>query len=289
MIKQLTRAALLLFGIASCQAQSKDWTECAQSIKDQLNAGDHKGAVISIERCRRSFKPVPGPAYLVFLNNAGIAYAEFGQLDRAIEVKKEALTLTQNSFPSTHFEVVDSQLGLAIAYLYAEKPTQALPLLDEAYAASSHMHFSKPQLALRVKRTLATVYDILGDLDRAIPLATQALKSAEQQKLDPLELSFFQTELALMLRQTSDSAAALPLLWAAYRVRKADAPLGNYGVANAAFNLALSYIDACSTTEARKLLEESYEWRLENLGSLHPASIRTRKIIEVLNENSCKR
>lgn len=285
MKKILFYAALVINNLFFQKTASADWIKCAQNIKDHLKKGKHDEAIKIIERCRAAIKPVPDSnEYLTFLNNAGIAYAESGLSNKAIEIKKEVLALTLEKYEAEHFEVIDAELGLAVAYMYAEKPLQALPLLLDAYKFSNQPLFPKPQLALRVQRTLASVYDILGALDKAVPLATQALKSAEQQKLDPLELSFFQTELALILRKKSNLEAAIPLLQTVYQARKTDAPQGNYGVASAAFNLGLAYRDACSINEAEKLFEESYEWRLKKLGATHPASIRAHQALESLGE-----
>lgn len=278
-------AAALLTGLFFSKIASADWLNCAKGIKDNLKNGRQVQAIKIIENCQATIKyELDSDEYLIFLNNAGLAYAESGFSHEAIEIKKEALALATKRYEAEHFEVINSKLGLAVTYLYAEKPKEALPLLLEAYKVSNQPLFSKPQLALRVQRTLASVYDILGVLDKAVPLATQALKAAEQQKLDPLELSFFQTELALILRKTSNLEATLQLLQAAYQARKTDAPQGNFGVANAAFNLGLAHRDSCSVNEAKKLLQESYEWRLKNLGATHSASIRVHMALESLDE-----
>lgn len=289
MFRSLVCVVLQLFGASVCLAQSNEWLLCATAVKQKIGAGDYASAIREIERCRDTFKPMPTNAYWVFLNNAGIAYAESGQNEKAIEFKKEALSVVTARYLQKDTDVVDSQLGLAIAYMYAERTSEALPLLVKADSTSKRPSFSDPKLALRVTRTLASAYDKLGDVDKAIPIAREALASAEAQRVDAQELALFQTELALMLRKTARVDSAMPLFQAAYQARKTAAPKGNYGVANAAHNLALAYLDTCDLQRAKMLFNEAYVWRLQNLGALHPATIRTADAIKLSNNGTCKK
>jgi hypothetical protein len=259
-----------------------DWLTCAVQIKRQLTSGDHRAAIQTVERCQSSLQPVSGQDYLTFLSNAGLAYGESGQTEKAIRIKADLLSQTQQLYHSRHPDVVDAKLGLAVAHMYANDLNNALPLLVDAAAASGEPSFPDPNLALRVNRTLASTYDMLGDTARALPLAKRALATAESMRIDPQELSFFQTELGIMLLKSADKRAALPLLLSAYQARRNVAPAGNYGVANSAHNLALAYQAICNLAQSERLFSEAYEWRRKNIGEAHPATVRSKEKLDVV-------
>lgn len=283
--KQLALLASLISGSPVVSAQSHSWLDCAGSIKQKLNAGDYAGAIRAIESCRSILKPTDDIQYLVFLNNAGFVYAEAGRIGESIETKNEALSLSERLYPMNHPEVVDAKLGLAVAYMYAGDATKAVPLLEMAWASADTATFPNARLSLRVIRTLASAYDMAGDPKKALPMAKRALIGAETQKLDALELAFFQQDLALILRKTGEVQQAIPLLISAYEARAARAPQGDYGVATAAHNLGISYLDRCDLEKAKQFLDQAYDWRFKNLGPTHVATLRTleqKKLLESL-------
>ena len=274
-IKERFFAALGFLGIVS--SAKSHWMKWAAEVKREHGKGNLAAALEIANRCLNARKPEHSLGYLAFLGNIGLVYSESGQTDLAIKTKRHARELSQSLFPAGHPEIVDAQLGLAVTYLFAGDATRALPILIEAQRSTSADSFPKPELALRVMRTLGAAHDMLGDLTQAVPIVKQAYAMALSQPMSADELSLFQTELGLVLIKEGLSEDAVGLLESAYAARTRGCPDGSYGVASAAHNLGWVNETLRRWSSAQQFYEIALQWRGAHLGESHPATTRSRE------------
>ncbi len=108
------------------------------------------------------------------LNNRGLARQMSGDISGAIADYRQAYTLDRELFgPSAGTAAM--QFNLAVTLMADEQPVQAIPMFEEALAASTKYSGESSRVAITIAATLAQVYAKVGRFSDAAPLAEKAI------------------------------------------------------------------------------------------------------------------
>jgi class 3 adenylate cyclase/tetratricopeptide (TPR) repeat protein len=165
----------------------------------------------------------------------GLSYATRGDWAAGIEAEKRALDLSPDDFEKAW---VLACLGKA--YVEAEEPAQAIPVLEQAVELADRVR--SLQFRCWFRTILANAYVLRGDLDKARDAALKALEvSADIHFL--LGVGWSDQVLGRVARAQGNIVEA---------ARKFDAAIVTFDAIGARFELASTYLDRATLSQAQR-------------------------------------
>jgi tetratricopeptide (TPR) repeat protein len=110
------------------------------------------------------------------MNDLAVGYQAAGQLDKALPLLEETLTLTKAKLGADHPNTLGSMNNLALGYQDARQLDKALPLLEETLTLKKAKLGADHPDTLNTMNNLANGYHASGQRDKALPLFEETLK-----------------------------------------------------------------------------------------------------------------
>jgi serine/threonine protein kinase len=142
---------------------------------DQRRFAEAEPLLVKVLEIRRLELPAEHLKRIISMNNLAVLYHRMGKLSQSIALHEETLQVTEEVLGRDHSQTLTSMASLGVAYLVAERTTEGLQLLEDAYSASQ----GQPELSW-IGARLATVYADDGKLEQALALTNEQLEQARR-------------------------------------------------------------------------------------------------------------
>ncbi len=215
-------------------------------------------------------------------NRLGQSLLNLGMAAPAIELFLKARQTRSATLGSDHADTLTTMNNLAVAYKYAGKMNQALPLHQETLALRKAKLGDDHPDTLTSMNNLAAGFRGDGKPDLAVPLHEEALR-LRKAKLgrDHPDTLISMNNLALSYHVAGKMDLALPLYEEALTLRKAKLGHDHASTLTSMSNLALGYKDVGKLDRALLLHEETLQLRKIKLGPDHPDTLTSMNNLAV--------
>ncbi|WP_050750755.1 tetratricopeptide repeat protein [Paramagnetospirillum magneticum] len=224
------------------------------------------------------------------LDKAGECLIKDGLYERAIDLRRRALSLAETKLPADDPPVATLLNNLAIAHYHAEQWAEALPLLRRALAIYEAQYGPDRHEVAATLGNLAMVYLKLGDLPEAHKLTEQALTIGEAHfGLDHPTVAVRLGNFANSLDDMGKPAEAEPLQRRALEILIAHFGEVHPLVAGSRHNLAMTLTDLGRLEEAREMMGKALSIRQTLLAADHPLTILARGLLAEIDARIARR
>jgi tetratricopeptide (TPR) repeat protein len=145
------------------------------------------------------------------LNDRGLAAAQRGDQAEAQRLYGQALRIFRAGGPQFESHVAAVLVNLGESLCASGRRAEAVPGYEEALAVNRRVLGPKHIRSLNNMNVLATAYLLLGEVERAEPLLTEALATERELYPNDLELAHTLAGLAALRSRQGKPAEALPL------------------------------------------------------------------------------
>lgn len=150
-------------------SKQKRWPEAEKAYEE------------SIAICKNSKRALPPDLYATMLDNLGSVYSGSGQLEKAEQVRVDALSLFESSQGSNHPETIKAKQNLAFVYTLEGKLQDAAALLKSAIAGLNGID-SLRGLQARCMEDYVRVQKLISEKEVEVPSDKGAPQSATTEK-----------------------------------------------------------------------------------------------------------
>ncbi|WP_159396863.1 CHAT domain-containing protein [Sorangium cellulosum] len=236
------------------------------------------GTIRTVVRQQRQAPPAHVLEEVQRLNAEILAHRQQGNVDAAISLARQAITLLEDAVGRWHPEVAASLHNLALLYRAKGDHARAEPLVERALAIfRTELEPSHPSiktsldLLAGLHLTKADLHLAKGDYARAEPLVEKALAIYEEELgRTPPELATSLNNLAELYVKKGDYARAEPLHERALAIREKALGPEHRLVAASLDNLAMLHYAKGDHATAEPLLDRALAIREKALGRAHP-------------------
>ena len=202
------------------------------------------------------------------------SYRYLGETSLAREQAERALALRRHHLGLEHTNTLKSMNMLAIAFVHAGKPEQAIPLLEQALELWKTTAGIKHPERLRSMAMLGMAYSDVGKNDVSLPIFQQVFRIRKEtlgaDNIDTLNAMSFLANAYGLAGKTNE---ALSLREEVFRLSAAKMGTNDPTTLYAKRNLAAVYIDVGKAEEAVSMLNELLEIFKSRFGPDHPDTI----------------
>ena len=209
------------------------------------------------------------------LDAIGKTYRGLGLYHKAVAVQVRAWDLSRDALGDDHEYTRTMMNNLAAAYISADRPNDAVPLLEQVLKVRKNTLGRKHRDTLRSMNNLAAAFEAANRVEEALPLweETVELRKAEFGVDDPETLTSM-ANLAVAYGSTGRRAKGLALLEETLRAMKVKPGAMHPDTLAVMSHLASAYEDDGKLEKALLLYEETLKQMKVTLGATHPDTLR---------------
>lgn len=194
------------------------------------------------------------------INNLAAAHHYAGQLNLAIPLYQETLTIRKSKLGADHSDTLQSMNNLAVGYLDLRNARLALPLLEEYLKHIKGQKGPEHPTTIMGMNNLAGAYAEAGKLDLALPLSEETVKLAKSKiGVDHADTLHCTNNLARNYQRVGKRDLALSLFEETLRFRKTKLGSDHPETLKSMNNLAACYQADGKTDLALSLRQEAAE------------------------------
>ncbi len=208
------------------------------------------------------------------LQTVGVSYLQLGEYSKAIEILKRSMELFQRHRGIDHPRTLVSMGNLASAYMRAETPDLALPLVEQTLRLWKGKTHPSDSDMLEVMNELAAIYRYSGLRAKAVKLEDETYQLAKTTlgAKDKRTL-IFMTNLASDYSQVDKLDLATPLMEEALRLETVQLGPDHVDTLFCMNSLAVLYDRAGKLEPAFSLTEELVRRSTAKFGAEHPNTL----------------
>jgi len=216
------------------------------------------------------------PVRLTVMSQLAVGYRGTGQLDLAMPLFLETLSLMETQLGPEAPETLTLLGNLAEAWIDLRKLDQAIPLLERILPSRQRLFGLNDPLTLRAMGKLATAYEIGRQFEKALPLLEETLdKMREHLGPDHPNTLTCLGNLGNCLRSMGRLEQALPYQEEAWERKKATLGARHLSTLLSMNNLATTYWQLKQLDKSVPLFEGVLAGQEAILGRDHPDTLAT--------------